>query len=96
MLMLRVFSDFNARTPEGVCWLLSYNRVPLEDQVQELGLGVGSKIVLFQDEGDFEVTATLGYQHVDILDREAWVAIPDWSTIKDADIPGELGKTTKD
>ena len=85
--MLRVYSDFNARTAEGACWFLLYNHVSLEEQIQKLGLVKGSKVILFQDEDDFEVTATLDYRHEDILGRETWLAIPDWSTKKDVDAP---------
>jgi hypothetical protein len=47
-----------------------------------LALKEGDKIILFQDEDDFEVVATLSYRYIDILGRKAWVAIPDWATIK--------------
>jgi hypothetical protein len=42
---------------------------------------MGDKVQLFQDENDFEVTAVLDYRYVDILQRKAWVAVPDWSTL---------------
>lgn len=89
--MLRVYSDFNARTPDDACWLLLYKAVPLAGQIQVLGLTAGSTVILFQDEDDFEVLATLDRRYVDILGREAWVAIPDWSTKKDVDAPVKPG-----
>jgi hypothetical protein len=79
--MLKVFTDFNAGTPDGVCWNLVYCGVPLESQMRDLHLTSGDKIILYQDEGDFEVTASLDFRYVDILGRSAWVAVPDWSTI---------------
>jgi hypothetical protein len=44
-------------------------------------LAKGDKVKLFQDENDFEVIAVLDYKYVDLLQREVWVAVPDWSTI---------------
>jgi len=79
--MLKVFTDFNASTPDGVCWNLSHRGVPLESQATDLHLVEGDKIALYQDEDDFEVIATLHFRYVDILARQTWVAIPDWSTI---------------
>jgi hypothetical protein len=81
MTMLKVFSDFNARTPDGVCWNLRYQGIDLEEQVQALHLARGDKIVLYQDEDDLEVIASLDFRYVDVLAREAWVAVPDWSTL---------------
>jgi hypothetical protein len=79
--MLRIWTDFNARTRDGICRILLYNNVELERQIAELRLAKGDRIMLFQDEEDFEVTGTLDFRFVDALEREAWVAIPDWSTI---------------
>lgn len=79
--MYRVYADFNARTPDGLCWILMYNNLVLEKQITNLHLSKGDKILLFQDENDFEVEATLDFRYVDVLSRESWVAIPDWSTL---------------
>lgn len=79
--MLRVFTDFNAMTNDDICWNLIYNNMPIEKQINGLRLAKGDKIILYQDEDDFEVTATLDFRHVEILSRESWVAIPDWSTL---------------
>jgi len=80
--MIRVFSDFNARTPDDLCWILVYEGVDLSSCIEPLGLRRGDQILLYQDEDDFEVTATLDFRFVDILLRDAWVAVPDWSTIQ--------------
>jgi hypothetical protein len=77
MTMLKVFTDFNARTSDGVCWNLKYDEMDLEERIADLKLNVGDRVQLFQDENDFEVTAVLDYRYVDILKRKAWVAIPD-------------------
>jgi hypothetical protein len=79
--MMRVFTDFNARTPSGICWNLVYLGLDLNDQVSNLELSKGDKIILYQDAEDFEVTATLNFGYVDILARDAWFATPDWSTL---------------
>jgi hypothetical protein len=67
--MLRVFTDFNSRTPDGICWNLVYQDVELDKQAGDLHLAKGDKIILFQDENDFEVAATLHRRHVDVLGR---------------------------
>ena len=79
--MLRIFTDFNAMTADDVCWLLKYRDKPLADQIRELRLGIGSKIVLYQDQ-DFEVEAVLDSRYINVLKRKTLVAIPDWSTIR--------------
>jgi hypothetical protein len=79
--MIKVSTDFNARTVDGMCFILKYNRRDLAEQLDELKFSVGDKVQLFQDEDDFEVTAILDYRYVDILNRKAWVAIPDWPTL---------------
>ena len=79
--MLKIFTDFNARTQDGICWNLKYHEADLETQADELHLETGDKVTLYQDEDDFEVTATLDFRWIDILGRDAWVAIPDWATI---------------
>jgi hypothetical protein len=81
MTMLRVFTDFNAKTSDGVCWNLKYDDTDLEKRIDDLKCTMGDKVQLFQDENDFEVTAVLDYRYVDILQRKAWVAVPDWSTL---------------
>ena len=79
--MIRVFTDFNAITPDDVCWNLVFRGVDLDRQIDDLGLKKGDRILLYQDEDDFDVEATLDHRYVDMLAREAWVAIPDWSTL---------------
>jgi hypothetical protein len=79
--MLRVFTDFNATTNDDLCWLLIYRENHLAEQVDELKLRRGDRIILFQDDDDVEVVATLDVRFVEILGRETWVAIPDWGTV---------------
>jgi len=82
MPMIRVFSDFNAMTNDDICWNLVYQGAALEHQIAKLGLQKGDRIVLYQDEDDFDVIGTLDVQYVEVLGRETWVALPDWSTLK--------------
>jgi hypothetical protein len=49
---------------------------------RHLHLAKGDKIILFQDENDFEVAATLDIRHVDVFGNKTWVAIPEWSTLE--------------
>lgn len=77
--MFRVFTDFNEMTEDDICWLLKHNHEDLSQRMEALGLSKGDKIILLQDEDDFEVTAILDFRYVDALGREAWVALPDWS-----------------
>jgi hypothetical protein len=50
MTMLKVFTDFNARTSDGVCWNLQYDDIDLEKRIDDLKFAVGDKVRLFQDE----------------------------------------------
>lgn len=76
-----MWTDFNAKTQDGVCWLLKYNNVALESQASSLHMAKGDKIILYQDGDDFDVTAKLDRRYVAALEREVWVAVPDWSTL---------------
>jgi hypothetical protein len=64
-------------------WRLLYGDEDLAEQAEKLGIEVGDKVILYQDEDDFEVTASLDFRYVEFLGRETWVAYPDWSTQKD-------------
>ncbi len=79
--MIKLYADFNDRTPDGGCWILQHEGTDIEAKVPELGLSIGDSILLYQDEDDFEVIATLDFKFVDVIGREAWVAFPDWNTV---------------
>jgi hypothetical protein len=79
--VLKVYTDFNEQAENDDSWLLLYRERELADQITELRLAKGDKVLLYQDEDDFEVTAVLDYRYVDMLERPAWVATPDWSTL---------------
>ncbi|CAL80259.1 hypothetical protein BRADO6655 [Bradyrhizobium sp. ORS 278] len=79
--MIKIFTDFNARTNDDLCWLLKYRERDLAPQIDALQLRKGDRIILFHDDGDFEVIAMLDYRFVEVLGRDEWVAIPDWDTL---------------
>lgn len=79
--MLKIWTDFNARDFDGSCWLLRYDGEILESQIDSLGLKPDDIILLYQDDDDFFVEGQLDYKFVEVLQHDAWVAIPDWSTI---------------
>jgi hypothetical protein len=84
--MIRVYADFNARTLDGDCFILYYEGIELENCIERLGLTKGSRITLHQDDmgpfSSFDVEAVLTYGYVEQLQREAWTAKPDNSTLK--------------
>ena len=79
--MLKVFTDFNAASRDDVCWLPKYRGSDLADQAGALEIKRGDQVILYQDEDDFEVLASLDFRYVDALARETWIAVPDWSTL---------------
>jgi hypothetical protein len=74
--MLRLCTDFNARTENGDCWNLIHQGLAVDDSLMKNG----DRVILFQDEDDFEVEATIYFRFVGELKRDSWVAVPDWST----------------
>jgi predicted DNA-binding WGR domain protein len=79
--MIRVYADFNEGTPEDQFWILHYDGEILEKQLGKLGLRAGDQVILYQDENDFEVSATLKFGFIQPVGREVLYAIPDWKTI---------------
>jgi hypothetical protein len=74
--MLRLFTDFNARTRSGACW----NLVHAGRDAGSALLKKGDRVVLYQDEDGFEVEAIIDFQSINEPERESWIATPDWST----------------
>ena len=79
--MIRVYADFNDQTSDGGYWILQFNGAPIEEKIMEIGLSSGDHVLLYQDDDDFEVEATLYYKFVDPISREGWVPNPNWSTL---------------
>ena len=79
--LLKIYSDFNTRTADDLNIVLFYQGKSLSDQLERLGLAKGDKVILYQDDDDFEVIATLDFKYDEFLGHETLLAIPDWSTI---------------
>lgn len=79
--MIKVYADFNDRTPDGGSWILQHGGTDIAAKVPELGLSIGDSILLYQDEDDFEVVAILDFKFVDVIGRQTWVAYPNWTTV---------------
>lgn len=71
-------------TTDGDVWVLRLGGLdgPLIGDSNELGLEEGDKYLIFQEEDDFEVTATLSRKYVECYNKVCLVATPDWKTIK--------------
>jgi hypothetical protein len=80
--MLRFFTDFQAVTSDGAVWILRYDGKEVKDRARELNIRPGDQVILDAHE-DFEVFATLEFKHVEYLNYDSWVAVPDWSTRKE-------------
>ncbi len=80
--MLRFFTDFQAVTSDGAVWILRYDGKEVKDIARELNIRPGDQVILDAHE-DFEVFATLEFKHVEYLNYDSWVAVPDWSTRKE-------------
>ena len=76
--MLKLFTDFNARTQAGDCWNLVHEGADIQEHL----LQAGQRVILYQDKDDFEVEATIAFRFVSELNKPAWVATPDWATMK--------------
>ena len=79
--VIRIYADFNDETADGGYWILQTDNAPIEEKITEIGLSRDDHVLLYQDEDDFEVEATLQYKYVDAIGREGWVAYPDWDTL---------------
>jgi hypothetical protein len=83
--MLRLITDFNAELTDGCVWTLSIERgddgrlVDFNDMAKVLKVVTSDKVILDPDE-DFELLGTLEFRYISELQRECWVARPDWST----------------
>jgi hypothetical protein len=80
--MIRLYADFNARTPAGECHVLMYEGSHLAEVAERLGLKAGDRVLLYQDEDDFEVESILDYRYVEYLLDKTWIAMPDWPTLR--------------
>ncbi len=80
-MTLRLWTDFNAISTENQCWILKNPSLDVQDLDPD-SLREGVRVILFQDEGDFEVEATIHFGFVSApLHGTAWHAVPDWDTL---------------
>ena len=68
--VVRIYADFNDETADGGYWILQTDNAPIEETITEIGLSRGDHVLLYQDEDDFEVEATLQYKYVDAIGLE--------------------------
>ncbi|HEV7229106.1 hypothetical protein [Brevundimonas sp.] len=80
--MIRVWTDFNALSTLDRAWLLKSGNAPFDPAF--LGLSHGDRILLWQDEDDFEVEGVLAFGRPGppAVDRDAWYAQVDWPTLR--------------
>lgn len=81
--MLTLFTDFNATTSDGLCYILVHGDNPVDRAL----LREGETVLLYQDEDDFEVEAVIRSRFLPELGYTTFVAIPDWPTKRTID-PG--------
>lgn len=76
--MLRLWTDFNAISTKNQCFILKH---PDGHDPDPGSFRDGVRVVLFQDEGDFEVEATMHFGFVSApLHGTARHAVPDRDT----------------
>ena len=78
---IRVATDFNMQTTEGYVVILRHDGKELDSQMAVLGLKPGDQVILYEENEDFEVTATLGFGYTTMMGRETLYAIPDWESL---------------
>ncbi|MDR3508499.1 MAG: hypothetical protein P4L64_11425 [Caulobacteraceae bacterium] len=81
--MLKIYCDFNDGTENNRYWILWYAEKPLDEQVEMLGLAEGDRVILYQDEDDFEVEGALLFnQRHPYFPGERLCALVDFSTLR--------------
>jgi len=79
--MLRIYADFNARDIDGAVTILNYRDQDVGELIGSGQLRAEDRIILYQDNDDFEVEARLEHRFVTYLGQWGWVALPDWTTL---------------
>jgi hypothetical protein len=72
--MLRVETSFQDTPGDDFYFVLHYRGRPLREQLDELGLKNGDKVILWEEDCDLELVATLlfDYQHPMMLQPALW------------------------
>jgi len=79
--MLRVYADFNDRDVDGAVTILVCGDRDVGELIGSGQLNAEDRVILYQDEDDFEVEALLEHRFVTYLGQWRWVALPDWTTL---------------
>jgi hypothetical protein len=79
--MLRLWTDFNSGTDADEFFILRHDG-PERRLPDPASVNVGQRILLFQDEDDFEVEAELCLGYLDAVRDVSWYAVPDRTTIR--------------
>lgn len=75
--MRRVYCDFNERMENDAHIVLFID----ERRIEDCDPVEGERLILFQDEGDFEVEGVLSFRGSEWFGRPTWTAFPDWQTL---------------
>jgi len=72
--MLRIETSFQDSPGDEFYFALRYKGSPLHEQLAELGLKDGDKVILWEEDCDFETEATLlfDYEHPMMFGRALW------------------------
>jgi hypothetical protein len=77
--MLRVETSFQDTPGNGYYFVLIYRGAPLAEQIDELGLKDGDRVMLYEDDCNLETEATLltDYKHPMMTGKALWArAVP--------------------
>ncbi len=70
--MLRIETSFQDSPGDEFYFVLQYNGRPLRDQLVELGLKDGDKVLLWEEDCETEATLHFDYEHPMMFGRTLW------------------------
>ena len=72
--MLRVETSFQDTPDDGFYFVLQHAGRPLSEQLEELGLKDGDRVILWEEDCELEITAVLlfNYKHPMMFERALW------------------------
>jgi hypothetical protein len=77
--MLRLYADFNEMTEDGNSVFIAADREIDQETIRQLAPGL--RVILYQDEDDFEVEAIVEPEEA-FPNRIFWYGRLDWNTLK--------------
>jgi len=81
--MIRVYCGFQDPGEDDLYWLRYVDGSPLADVAEQLGVREGDRVLLYEDDFDCEVEATVHFGRTDpIFVGRKVCARPDWTTKK--------------